>query len=72
MLILTRTKGERIFINGKEIIITIIDSGKYQVRIGIDAPEHMSIYREEIQDRIDNGDKRGNLIEKEMSDNLNK
>lgn len=51
MLILTRKFGESITI-GENIKITILDSkGKY-IRIGIDAPRDIAIYRQEINDRI--------------------
>lgn len=51
MLILSRNKGQKIIING-DIVISIADIGNDQVRIGIDAPSHISIYREEIYEAI--------------------
>lgn len=48
MLILTRRVGERLMI-GDDIVIKIIRiDGSSQVRIGIDAPSHVRIVREEI------------------------
>lgn len=46
MLVLTRKLGERIFI-GRDIVITVADLKRGLVRIGIDAPEHVRIFREE-------------------------
>lgn len=47
MLVLTRKKNESIIIND-DIEITIVDVQGEQVRIGINAPKHVSIYRKEI------------------------
>lgn len=47
MLILSRNKGQKIMISD-EIVVSIIEVVGDQVRIGIDAPPHISIYREEI------------------------
>jgi carbon storage regulator len=51
MLILTRKLGERIVIGG-DILITVVDVKGSQVRIGIDAPSHLGIYRQEILEKI--------------------
>lgn len=47
MLILTRKKDESIIIND-DIEIKIISSEDGKVRIGIDAPKNVSIYRKEL------------------------
>lgn len=51
MLVLTRRNGESIII-GNSIRITVVDIASGGVRIGIDAPSEVSIYREEIYDEI--------------------
>ena len=51
MLILTRKIGESIIIND-DILVKIVDVQGGQVRVGIDAPSSVDIYREEIYDRI--------------------
>ena len=51
MLILTRKLGERIVIGG-DILITLVDIKGSQVRIGIDAPSHLGVYRHEILEKI--------------------
>lgn len=59
MLCLTRKLGERILI-GKDVVLTVIELSRGQVRIGIDAPRDVPIYREEIlrdKDRNDNNDR---------------
>ncbi len=52
MLILTRRIGESIIIGDKEISLSILGVKGSQVRIGIEAPKHISVHREEIYDRI--------------------
>ncbi len=51
MLILTRKKGEMIRINENiKIIISDID-GK-NIKIGVEAPKDVNVYREEVYERI--------------------
>lgn len=54
MLILTRKETERILIGGN-VWITIIKVGSHdgRVRIGIEAPPEVPIYREEIWQAIE-------------------
>jgi carbon storage regulator len=47
MLILTRRPGERVVI-GDEILVTVMGVSGHTVRLGIEAPRGVSIYREEI------------------------
>lgn len=51
MLILTRKLGESITI-GDEIKITIVDCQGKQVKLGIVAPRHVKVHREEIFEKI--------------------
>jgi carbon storage regulator len=51
MLILTRKLGERITI-GDDISVTLLEIKGSQVRLGIEAPKGISIYRQEIYERI--------------------
>lgn len=51
MLILTRKIGESIIIDDN-IQVKIVDVQGGQVRIGIEAPSSIDIYREEIYNRI--------------------
>lgn len=51
MLILTRRIGEVLMI-GENIEIAILGITKRQVRIGINAPTHVEIHREEIFEKI--------------------
>ena len=47
MLILTRRPGERVVI-GDNILVTVMGVSGHTVRLGIEAPKGVSIYREEI------------------------
>lgn len=47
MLILTRKPGESVYI-GDTIKVTIVEIKGHQIRVGIDAPTELRIYREEI------------------------
>lgn len=47
MLVLSRNKGEKIVINN-DIVLTILEVSGDHVRIGIDAPSEVTVYREEI------------------------
>lgn len=51
MLALTRRVGERIVI-GDNVVVTIVDIKGDSIRIAIDAPREIKIYRGEIFDAI--------------------
>lgn len=51
MLALTRRVGERIVI-GDNVVITIVDIKGDSIRLAIDAPREIKIYRGEIFDAI--------------------
>ena len=51
MLVLTRKLGETIVI-GDNIIIKVVDIHGKQIRLGIEAPSEITIFRGEIYERI--------------------
>ena len=48
MLVLSRKVGEKILI-GDQIVLTIVKVDRHQVRLGIEAPTSIDVYREEIE-----------------------
>jgi len=57
MLVLTRKIGEPIAI-GDQIKVVVVSVKSGQVRIGIEAPQGIQIYREEIYQRIQEENRR--------------
>lgn len=51
MLVLSRKKGQSIMI-GNDIEISIIDIQGEQVRLGINAPRNVTVYRKEVFEEI--------------------
>ncbi|RMH61837.1 MAG: carbon storage regulator [Calditrichaeota bacterium] len=51
MLVLTRRLGEAITI-GDDIKIIIVDIEGHQIKLGIEAPREVEIYREELYKKI--------------------
>ena len=56
MLVLSRRADESLFI-GDDIKITVLDIRGGQVRLGITAPESVKVHREEVYQRINQGNK---------------
>ena len=69
MLILARSEGQSIMI-GDDITITFLSRQGRQIRIGIDAPDEVSVHREEVYDRIQQ-EKAETTVKKERK-NVNK
>ena len=47
MLVLSRKVNEKIVIDGS-IVLTVVKIERNQIRLGIEAPGHVTIFREEI------------------------
>lgn len=47
MLVLSRKLGEKIVI-GENIVVTVVKIDRNQIRVGIEAPHDIPVYREEI------------------------
>lgn len=52
MLILTRKAGEKVLIGGEDIQVMLIAVNGTQAKIGIKAPRHLEVHREEVYARI--------------------
>ncbi len=55
MLILTRRVGETLMVGG-EVTVTVLGVKGNQVRLGVNAPKHVAVHREEIYNRIQDED----------------
>ena len=55
MLVLTRRTGESVII-GHTTTVTVLGVKNGQVRLGVDAPPHVAVHREEIYERIQRGE----------------
>ncbi len=51
MLVLSRKLGEKIVI-GDQIVVTVVKLDHGQVRLGIEAPREITVFREEIDPRL--------------------
>ena len=51
MLVLVRKTGEQIVVNG-ELVITVLECAKGQIRLGFEAPHCYQILRRELADAI--------------------
>lgn len=51
LLVLTRRIGESIHI-GPDVVVTVTQIRGNQVSIGVDAPRHITVNREEVAERI--------------------
>ena len=72
MLVLSRKTGEKLIINDN-IEITIIETRGDSVKIGINAPKNVSIYREEIFEEIRKNNKQSanNILQTNIDDVIN-
>ena len=51
MLVLSRHRNESIMI-GDDIVITVVDIRGDKVRLGIEAPQNVTVHRQEVYDAI--------------------
>ena len=51
MLVLSRKLGESIVIDDR-IVVTVVKLNNGQVRLGIEAPQEIAVFREEIDPRL--------------------
>ncbi|NLC91904.1 MAG: carbon storage regulator CsrA [Treponema sp.] len=68
MLILSRKIDEKICI-GENIVITLIDVHGDQVKIGVEAPKTVKVFRQEVFDAIQNENKAAIIDEKKCESN---
>ncbi len=64
MLVLARKVGEKIILND-DIEIIVLDTNQNTVRIGVNAPKNVTVYREELYKEIKNS----NTTSKDVTQN---
>ena len=62
MLNLTRRVGESLMI-GDEIVVKVLEINGNQVRLGIEAPRSIAVFRDEIYEKIQAKKNRGENVE---------
>lgn len=62
MLVLTRKKGQKIVI-GDNIEIVILDNDFNNIKIGVNAPRNVSVYREEVYLEIKRANEMSNMTD---------
>ena len=63
MLILTRKRGEGIAI-GNDIRISILEIHGKSIRVGIQAPKHIPVHREEIYLKVQEQNRKAAIVSK--------
>ena len=61
MLVLSRKRDESIII-GDDVVITVVDIKGEQVKIGVTAPQTVSIHRKEVYEAIQEENKQASKI----------
>jgi carbon storage regulator len=61
MLVLSRKKGESIMI-GDNIELVVIEVKGDQVRLGVKAPKHIEVYRNEVFEAISESNKEASMV----------
>jgi carbon storage regulator len=61
MLVLTRKEDESIMI-GDQIKVTVVESSGGQIKLGIEAPQEIEIYREELYEQIKEENKTASTV----------
>ncbi|MBC6413987.1 MAG: carbon storage regulator CsrA [Chromatiales bacterium] len=69
MLILTRRVGETLKV-GDDVSVTVLAVRGNQIRIGINAPKGIGVYREEIYDKKKGADKPTTDIDEENTNSV--
>lgn len=61
MLVLSRKKGESIMI-GDDIELVVVEIKGDQVRLGVKAPKHIEVYRNEVFTAISESNKEASVV----------
>ena len=62
MLVLSRHRDESIMI-GDDVVVTIVDIRGDKVRLGIEAPQHIPVHRQEVYEAIQRENRNASQID---------
>jgi carbon storage regulator len=62
MLVLSRHRDESIMI-GDDVVVTIVDIRGDKVRLGIEAPKHIPVHRQEVYEAIQRENRNASQID---------
>lgn len=71
MLVLSRKRDEAILI-GDDVVITIVDIRGDKIRLGIEAPREVPVYRQEVYEAIQRENLRASRLEPKDTRGLGK
>ena len=62
MLVLSRHRDESIMI-GDDVVVTIVDIRGDKVRLGIEAPQHIPVHRQEVYEAIQRENRKASQVD---------
>ena len=71
MLVLSRHRDESIMI-GDDVVITVVDIRGDKVRLGIDAPQHIPVHRQEVYEAIKRENEKATKVDPSETRNIGK
>jgi len=71
MLVLSRHRDESIMI-GDDVVVTIVDIRGDKVRLGIAAPQHIPVHRQEVYEAIQRENRKAGQLDPEDTKDVGK
>ena len=71
MLVLSRHRDESIMI-GDDVVVTIVDIRGDKVRLGIEAPQHVPVHRQEVYEAIQRENRKASQLDPDETKNVGK
>ena len=71
MLVLSRHRDESIMI-GDSVVVTIVDIRGDKVRLGIEAPQHIPVHRQEVYEAIQRENRKAAQLDPEDTNDVGK
>ena len=71
MLVLSRHRDESIMI-GDDVVVTIVDIRGDKVRLGIEAPQHIPVHRQEVYEAIQRENRKASQMDPDDTKEMGK